>query len=66
MITFVYYLSRESENLIALRQTRFKAQHLAGKSDERDICAFARDTDEMRTMLEHVRIDTDNVDWTEP
>ena len=48
------------------RQTRFKAQHLAGKSDERDICAFARDTDEMRTMLEHVRIDTDNVDWTEP
>lgn len=53
-----YYLKR-SGSMIELRQTRFM-----GQDHPHDVCAVARDADEMRGMLVSVKIDIDSVNWS--
>lgn len=49
-----YYVVKNSDGLLELRQTRFKKSFYdKGLNHSHDICAVARDVDEMKAYFKH-------------
>jgi hypothetical protein len=57
-----YYVANAGD-FVYLRQTRYKAQFAAGDEHPHDVCAIARNTDELRTMVTSLE---GSIDWCIP
>jgi hypothetical protein len=56
-----YYLTRDAHGFVELRQTRYREQYQAGREHPHDVCAVARNKNEMRQMTISFE---GSIDWT--
>lgn len=59
------YYVEHAGNFVHLRQTRFKAQFVAGHEHPHDVCAVARNVEELRSMVTNCKLG-DSIDWCIP
>lgn len=59
------YYVEHAGNLVHLRQTRFKAQFDAGSEHPHDVCAVARNVEELRNMVTTCKLGG-SIDWCLP
>ena len=59
----IYYVEHAG-SFVHLRQTRLKAQFDAGREHPHDVCAVARNVDELRGMVTSCKL-TGTIDWCE-
>lgn len=62
----IYYLHRNRNGAVELRQTRFKASFMAGDDHPHDVCAVSPDKETMLLMLDAVKISRSSVDLDLP
>lgn len=64
-MNFTYYLTRESDSLLALRQVRYKESHMSGVPTELDVCLFVKNEEELREVLQcqNISITEKDIDW---
>lgn len=58
----IYYVRSDQRGLLELRQVRYKGSKI---EHPYDLCAVARNKDEMEGMLASVGIDAESVEWEE-
>ena len=58
----VYWVHRPQGRLIELRQTRYRERFRLGNEHPHDVCAIARDEQQLRDMVE--RYNLGPVDWS--
>jgi hypothetical protein len=58
------YYVEHTANFVQLRQMRYKAQFDSGREHPHDVCAIARDVEELRGMVTRCKL-TGTVDWCE-
>ena len=59
----VYYVEHTA-GFVQLRQTRFKAEFSAGREHPHDVCAVARNVEELRGMVASCKLEG-TIDWCE-
>lgn len=59
------YYVEHAGNFVYLRQSRYKAQFNAGHEHPHDVCAIARNTEELRGMVTNCKL-SDSIDWCLP